>query len=474
MSTIYVEDSYTLSAGTTLDVVGETAFVLDGSGAPTLTIAGALNVTSDADDNFWGVTTKAAGLSTIVLAAGGSYHLAQTGGPWNTTVAGQFFGETKFENRGLISVQSLNHGEGLNFRAGGSLDNSGRISVTGGDNGGWGVVGADVSVDNSGVIELHASYGVAAQGMIDNTGLIYVSADAVGTAVDAMGDFHNAGRIVATTHSGHAIGVKIEAFDGVFSNEGRIVASSDGPFGGDDGIGVQLAQGTADQHLTFDNSGVINADYAFEPFYVVYGDPQITLKNSGKIVGQVALGAANDVLSNSGKIVGDVGLYGGDDIYQAVGKGKVSGVVSGGGGADLLIGGKGAEVLNGEGDTNGIAGENTLIGGGGADTLSGGSETDYFVYRQLSDSTAGNPDFIVFLRDNDIIDLSKIDADTTLAGNQAFHIVARLDGHAGEVSLNYSKADNTTRLSLDVNGDGKADAVVIVGEDHHDFTGFVF
>jgi serralysin len=87
-------------------------------------------------------------------------------------------------------------------------------------------------------------------------------------------------------------------------------------------------------------------------------------------------------------------------------------------GADKLFGADGNDTLNG-GD-----GSDTLEGGQGADRLNGGTGPDVFVYRDISDSTVVNAgrDTIAGFRQSqdDLIDLSAIDANTDVAGNDAF------------------------------------------------------
>jgi Ca2+-binding RTX toxin-like protein len=112
---------------------------------------------------------------------------------------------------------------------------------------------------------------------------------------------------------------------------------------------------------------------------------------------------------------------------------------------DIIIGNASANVLNG------WAGKDTLTGGGGADT---------FTFSQTSHSAVGaNADRITDFShaQGDRIDLSAIDADTTLAGNQAFAFIgtALYSGDAGE--LRYSIVGATTTVAGDVNGDGTSD-----------------
>jgi Ca2+-binding RTX toxin-like protein len=78
--------------------------------------------------------------------------------------------------------------------------------------------------------------------------------------------------------------------------------------------------------------------------------------------------------------------------------------------------------LNGDDRLSGAAGNDLLIGGVGRDTLTGGAGADKFVYKGLSDSVIDmmHDTITDFVRGTDKIDLSAIDANAGLAGNQAF------------------------------------------------------
>lgn len=127
--------------------------------------------------------------------------------------------------------------------------------------------------------------------------------------------------------------------------------------------------------------------------------------------------------------------------------------MTGGGGADSLVGLGGADKLIGG------AGGDSLTGGSGADTLTGGLGADVFVFTTASDSLVSAQDRIVDFSqlDGDRIDLSQIDANSGLGGDQAFDFLgtAAFTHHAGE--LRYAVVGGVTTVSLDINGDGVAD-----------------
>jgi Ca2+-binding RTX toxin-like protein len=124
---------------------------------------------------------------------------------------------------------------------------------------------------------------------------------------------------------------------------------------------------------------------------------------------------------------------------------------------DSLIGDNGDNRLFGD------SGDDILIGGGGSDVLIGGTSSDTFVFKSIQDSLPGAADTIIEFATPDIsqathIDLSAIDANSTLAGDQAFAYVgtAAFSHTAGELRF----ANHL--LEADVDGNGTADFQVHV------------
>jgi len=97
-------------------------------------------------------------------------------------------------------------------------------------------------------------------------------------------------------------------------------------------------------------------------------------------------------------------------------------------GADNFTGGAGNDTISGGGgnDTlNGAGGNDSMTGGTGTDSLTGGLGNDIFVYTTNNDSPVGNnrdiiTDFTTLL---DKIDVSAIDANSGVGGNQAFTFI---------------------------------------------------
>jgi serralysin len=134
--------------------------------------------------------------------------------------------------------------------------------------------------------------------------------------------------------------------------------------------------------------------------------------------------------------------------------------LNGGDGNDFISAGVGNDTLVGG------AGNDTLIGAAGSDILNGGTGNDRFDFDLVSHSPAGPAlrDSIVggFSHGFDRIDLATIDANTLVAGNQAFSFIgaAAFSGVAGQ--LRYSTFGGNVFIDADVNGDSTADMQIFV------------
>jgi Ca2+-binding RTX toxin-like protein len=130
-------------------------------------------------------------------------------------------------------------------------------------------------------------------------------------------------------------------------------------------------------------------------------------------------------------------------------------VLSGSGGDDDLLGGTGNDSLFGG------TGVDVLTGGLGADLLIGGAGPDNFVFTSVADSPVGAPDVIgdfVEAGDTDFIDLSAIDANILLPGNQAFTFVGLFfPNDPGEVG--FVQVGGNTFVRGNVNG-GAVDLLI--------------
>ena len=106
-----------------------------------------------------------------------------------------------------------------------------------------------------------------------------------------------------------------------------------------------------------------------------------------------------------------------------------------------------------------------IQGNGGADALTGGEGADIFRYLSTSDSTTGAADRILdFTPGTDKIDLSRIDANTHSAGDQAFSWIGPNaftgSGAASAGQLRAFQSGQSWFVQGDTDGDGSADFVV--------------
>lgn len=174
----------------------------------------------------------------------------------------------------------------------------------------------------------------------------------------------------------------------------------------------------------------------------------------------------------------DVGIFSDDDYLIEAGRGNDTVMTSsgndtvrGGDGNDTIDGGAGNNALYGDAGNDTItasSGSNRLYGGtgndkltdgtdddrmdGGAgndvilssfgyDTMTGGEGFDTFMFDRYSQYCA-KATIVDFHRARDLIDLSRIDADTEVSGNQAFVFDATGSGDVGTVRAEF--VGNTT------------------------------
>jgi len=110
---------------------------------------------------------------------------------------------------------------------------------------------------------------------------------------------------------------------------------------------------------------------------------------------------------------------------------------------------------------SGGAGDDRLVGSAGVDIFLGGAGADRFAFAAASHSVVGaNADRIGdFIRtEGDRIDLSAVDANTAIAGDQAFSFIGSglYTGVAGQLRFAVT-SPGTTTIAGDLNGDGASD-----------------
>ncbi len=181
-------------------------------------------------------------------------------------------------------------------------------------------------------------------------------------------------------------------------------------------------------------------------------------------------GVGADILNGG---IGDDTLSGDDGNDKLNGDGGAD-TMNGGAGDDILTGGDGDDVLLGGANNDrlvGGAGDDTLVAGAGKDFLTGGLGRDVFIFQSVTDSTLLVRDTILDFSLDDVLDLSAIDANTGLANDQAFTIVAALTGVAGQLVVKV--AGGNTTITGDVDGDGVADFALSISGAVTDTSGFL-
>ena len=149
--------------------------------------------------------------------------------------------------------------------------------------------------------------------------------------------------------------------------------------------------------------------------------------------------------------------FAGTGDFVGTGNGLAN-IITGGAGNDILDGGAGNDRLTGG------AGDDVLIGGAGVDVLTGGLGADIVRFVDFGDlgTNSQSADTIsgFSFAQGDRIDLSLLDANSLLAGDQAFNFIgnAAFSHTAGELRM--SSTATLTLISGDVDGDGVADFVL--------------
>lgn len=133
-------------------------------------------------------------------------------------------------------------------------------------------------------------------------------------------------------------------------------------------------------------------------------------------------------------------------------------------GNDTLRGRDGNDILDGRN------GKDVIVGGHGADLLLGGAGADRFVYSSITESTktlSGRDTILDFSHtQGDRIDLSPVDANVTLSGNQTFTFIgtAAYSGTAGQVR--YAITAEGTIVYADTDGDRISDMTILLNGNH--------
>jgi Ca2+-binding RTX toxin-like protein len=134
----------------------------------------------------------------------------------------------------------------------------------------------------------------------------------------------------------------------------------------------------------------------------------------------------------------------GNDLANTVTGEAGNDTIDGGIGNDSLVGAAGNDSLIGG------AGADSITGGAGADTLTGGAGNDLFAYTAaVGESTTTSRDVITdFVRGQDRIALSGLDANTATIGDQAFTFRGALAFNgAAQLRMSFDAVNNRTLIT---------------------------
>jgi RTX calcium-binding nonapeptide repeat (4 copies) len=385
------------------------------------------------------------------------------------------------------------------------------------------VSGGSVAITNSGTLSgMIFSTAGGTQFNLDNTaGHIIGDVDVTSSGQDIFKGFgstvtgnvsFNAGAGTLFDGTGAYIGGNVtlgNAADTVVGLAGGVVAGSLSTQAGNDIVDTTggTVKGTIDLGAGAD---IFTGGDAIDKVVGGDGNDDIDLNGGNDIYyarGSTAASDGNDVVDGGigvdtyvAQAVGTTGIT--IDLLDSIASGISFGTdhifnfenATGTGNADVIIGTTGINLLNGGAgnDTiNALAGNDRLVGGLGADTIIGGAGQDVmtggavttggdgfrdtFLFTSLADSgpAAGTRDWITdftngALATSDRINLVAIDANTALAGNQAFiwqaAAGAAFTGVKGQ--LHYAITGGNTYISGDVNGDKVADFSIALTGSH--------
>ena len=212
-----------------------------------------------------------------------------------------------------------------------------------------------------------------------------------------------------------------------------------------------------------DGDDVLNGGAGDDQMIGGAGNDTFIVSGQGDQVYEAVGGGTDVILSDvsygldAGQAIETLQAYHADSVAAiSLSGNEYANFIGGNAGDNSLYGGAGNDTLNGR------EGNDILVGGEGVDQLKGGTGADQFVFRDgdLSNDQWFYETITDFsIAEGDKIDLTAIDADGAVAGNQAFTLASgAAPGTAGTMWL--TTVSGGTMINLDMDGDGKADALL--------------
>ncbi|HYW17670.1 MAG TPA: calcium-binding protein [Allosphingosinicella sp.] len=390
---------------------------------------------------------------------GGSYVLYVDGGAGSLTLTGSatWGSDYHVEEVRFTDGTSWNSQE-LEVRAVQSTNGADTLKGNAGANALRGLAGNDVLIGGEGADNLKGDGGDDLL-IGDLAGFDVVTS---GATLLVNGGFEQAGIIISTGSWGnwnstmpgwtrsnsHNYEQVLSGTSGVASSEGSYWLDLEGGSGaGSNMIVSQTVSGlSAGQAmiLMFDHANRVNSPSgAFEVWW--NGALVVTVPATGKAMITERL----ELLAVAGdNVLMFKGIGANDSTGASLDNVRLFATAPAAAGRDVLDGGEGDDLID---------------GGGGADLLTGGAGADVFHFDSGDSGLGSGADRIAdFLSGTDRIDLSAIDADTILAGGQAFAFIggAAFGGVAGQLRFAFDGAD--TWIEGDTDGDGGADFQIVL------------
>jgi Ca2+-binding RTX toxin-like protein len=276
-----------------------------------------------------------------------------------------------------------------------------------------------------------------------------------------------------------------DTLDGGDGNDVLRGGTGDDAMNGGAGDDTYYADSSEDVAVEFANGGTdtvrTTASFALGQHVenlIAHSDAGLTLKGNG-LANTITGGDGNDTLNGGGGAdamnggAGDDRYFinsAGDTVTDSSGLDSITTTIDhslGAGFERLYARSDAGLILTGNGANNvivGRGGNDTITGGGGRDVMAGGASGDTFVFQALSDSLVGGQRDVIrdFVAGVDKTDLTQIDADAGLAGDQAFGFIgsAAFSHTAGELQAKTLGAN--TLVSGDVDGNGQADFQILL------------
>ena len=400
----------------------------------TLTAAAALTGTGNSADNrivgssaantLYGlggndVLDGGTGTDTLIGDIGNDSYFVNTA----ADIVVELLGEGNDTVNSTVALTLVNNVENLNLLGTSGLAGTGNAA----DNVITGNAGANILTGLDGFDTLNG--GAGADKMFGGTGWDTYYVDNTG---DVVTELANEGYDTVNASISYVMATEVEklVLTGTDAINGTGNAASNLIMGNS---GNNILDGGADVYADYLHGGLGNDTYvagAGDNFYELAGAGTDSVLSSFSFTLSTAQEIENLALTGTGAISGT-----GNTLNNTL-LGNV--------GNNNLTGGDGNDVIN---------------GGGGADYLVGGNGSDTFVYQAITESIGISEDTIVNFDASDFIDLSMIDANSLVAGNQDF--VFDTDGNytAGEVYIhNYN--GTFQKVEIHTNSDGIVDMAI--------------